>query len=417
MRTLALDLETYSSVNLVKAGAYKYASSPDFEILLLAYAFDDEAINLVDIASGEEIPTEVIDALFDESIIKVAFNSGFERTCIASFLNMELKPTSWQCTAVQSAILGLPLSLQGVGEVLGLASQKMKEGKDLIKYFCVPCKATKTNGGRTRNMPSDHPEKWELFKKYCIRDVEVERAIREKLKKFPTPEKEQELYILDQEINDRGLRVDMDLVDKAIFCDRQFTVAATEKAYEVTGLENPNSVSQLKTWLKEQGVEVDSLSKKNVEELVGQTEGEVEEALKLRLLMAKTSVKKYEAIERAVCPDGRVHGLFQFYGANRTGRFAGRLVQFQNMPQNHIKDLELARTLVKEGCLEDIELLFGNVPKLLSELIRTAFIPNEGSRFIVADFSAIEARVIAWLANEKWRMEVFRTHGKIYGGC
>jgi len=311
-------------------------------------------------------------------------------------------------------MLGLPLHLEGVAKVLRLGVQKMAEGKPLIRYFCIPCKPTAANGGRTRNLPSDAPDKWELFKQYNIRDVEVELEIRKKIKDYPIPESEQALYELDQRINDRGFRADMDFVMQAISCDKQFTVAATERAYELTGLENPNSVSQLKDWLSDRGVEVESLSKKNVKELVSETEGEVEEALKLRLLMAKTSVRKYEAVERAVCSDGRVHGLFQFYGANRTGRFAGRLVQVQNLPQNHLVDLKLARDLVKEGRFDDLQMLFGNTPGVLSELIRTAFIPKEGHRFIVADFSAIEARVLSWLAGEKWRLEVFQSHGKIY---
>jgi DNA polymerase len=311
-------------------------------------------------------------------------------------------------------MLGLPLHLEGVAKVLRLGVQKMAEGKPLIRYFCIPCKPTAANGGRTRNLPSDAPDKWELFKQYNIRDVEVELEIRKKIKDYPIPESEQALYELDQRINDRGFRADMDFVMQAISCDKQFTVAATERAYELTGLENPNSVSQLKDWLSDRGVEVESLSKKNVKELVSETEGEVEEALKLRLLMAKTSVRKYEAIERAVCSDGRVHGLFQFYGANRTGRFAGRLVQVQNLPQNHLVDLKLARDLVKEGRFDDLQMLFGNTPGVLSELIRTAFIPKEDHRFIVADFSAIEARVLSWLAGEKWRLEVFQSHGKIY---
>jgi DNA polymerase len=311
-------------------------------------------------------------------------------------------------------MLGLPLHLEGVAKVLRLGVQKMAEGKPLIRYFCIPCKPTAANGGRTRNMPSDAPDKWELFKQYNIRDVEVELEIRKKIKDYPIPESEQALYELDQRINDRGFRADMDFVMQAISCDKQFTVSATERAYELTGLENPNSVSQLKDWLSDRGVEVESLSKKNVKELVSETEGEVEEALKLRLLMAKTSVRKYEAIERAVCSNGRVHGLFQFYGANRTGRFAGRLVQVQNLPQNHLVDLKLARDLVKEGRFDDLQMLFGNTPGVLSELIRTAFIPKEGHRFIVADFSAIEARVLSWLAKEKWRLEVFQSHGKIY---
>jgi DNA polymerase len=420
MHVISIDIETFSDIDLGKCGVYRYAESPSFDILLFSYSMDDGQIKLIDLASGEKLPEEIINALMDESIIKTAFNANFERVCLMKYLcrvlgkEVYLDPSSWRCSEVQAAMLGLPLHLEGVAQVLQLEEQKMSEGKALIRYFCMPCKPTAANGGRTRNLPSDAPEKWEQFKAYNIRDVEVELAIRKKLEKYPIPEAEHDLYILDQKINDRGFQADMNFVMQAITCDRQFSVAATEKAYELTGLENPNSVAQLKDWLVGRGVEVESLSKKNVQELVGETEGEVKEALKLRLLMAKTSVRKYEALERAVCSDGRVHGLLQFYGANRTGRWAGRLVQVQNLPQNHLEDLKLARDLVKEGRFEDIELLFGNTPGVLSELIRTAFVPKEGHRFIVADFSAIEARVISWLAGEKWRLEVFASHGKIY---
>jgi DNA polymerase len=420
MHVISIDIETFSDIDLGKCGVYRYAESPSFDILLFSYSMDDGQIKPIDLAGGEKLPEEIINALMDESIIKTAFNANFERVCLMKYLcrvlgkEVYLDPSSWRCSEVQAAMLGLPLHLEGVAQVLQLEEQKMSEGKALIRYFCMPCKPTVANGGRTRNLPSDAPEKWEQFKAYNIRDVEVELAIRKKLEKYPIPEAEHDLYILDQKINDRGFQADMNFVMQAITCDRQFSVAATEKAYELTGLENPNSVAQLKDWLVGRGVEVENLSKKNVQELVGETEGEVKEALKLRLLMAKTSVRKYEALERAVCSDGRVHGLLQFYGANRTGRWAGRLVQVQNLPQNHLEDLKLARDLVKEGRFEDIELLFGNTPGVLSELIRTAFVPKEGHRFIVADFSAIEARVISWLAGEKWRLEVFASHGKIY---
>jgi DNA polymerase len=420
MHVISIDIETFSDIDLGKCGVYRYAESPSFDILLFSYSIDDGQIKLIDLASGEILPEEIINALMDESIIKTAFNANFERVCLMKYLcrilgkEVYLDPSSWRCSEVQAAMLGLPLHLEGVAQVLQLEEQKMSEGKALIRYFCMPCKPTAANGGRTRNLPSDAPEKWEQFKAYNIRDVEVELAIRKKLEKYPIPEAEHDLYVLDQKINDRGFQADMNFVMQAITCDRQFSVAATEKAYELTGLENPNSVAQLKDWLVSRGVEVESLSKKNVQELVGETKGEVKEALKLRLLMAKTSVRKYEALERAVCSDGRVHGLLQFYGANRTGRWAGRLVQVQNLPQNHLEDLKLARDLVKEGRFEDIELLFGNTPGVLSELIRTAFVPKEGHRFILADFSAIEARVISWLAGEKWRLEVFASHGKIY---
>jgi DNA polymerase len=420
MKTLSIDIETFSDIDLGKCGVYRYTDRPNFDILLFAYSIDEGPVQLIDLASGEELPEEIVEAILSEDIIKTAFNANFERVALMRYLSrkfdkeVHLNPSSWRCSEVQAAMLGLPLHLEGVAKVLRLGVQKMSEGKPLIRYFCIPCKPTAANGGRTRNLPKDAPDKWELFKQYNIRDVEVELEIRKKIKDYPIPESEQALYELDQRINDRGFRADMDFVMQAISCDKQFTVAATERAYELTGLENPNSVAQLKDWLSERGVEVESLSKKNVKELVSETEGEVEEALKLRLLMAKTSVRKYEAIERAVCSDGRVHGLFQFYGANRTGRFASRLVQVQNLPQNHLIDLKLARDLVKEGRFDDLQMLFGNTPGVLSELIRTAFIPKEGHRFIVADFSAIEARVLSWLAGEKWRIEVFKSHGKIY---
>ena len=420
MKTISIDIETFSDIDLGKCGVYHYTDSPNFDILLFAYSIDGGSVELIDLASGEELSEALIKVIMDDSILKSAFNSNFERICLAHYISRLLKkpiilnPVSWRCSMTQAALLGLPLSLESVGRVLGLGQQKMPEGKALIRYFCMPCKATAASGQRTRNLPSDAKEKWETFKKYNIRDVEVELAICKKLEVYPIPDTEQAFYVLDQKINDRGLRVNMNLVKAAISCNRQFTVAATERAYALTGLENPNSVSQLKTWLIERGVEVESLSKKAVSELVEETEGEVEEALKLRLLMAKTSVKKYEAIERAVCSDGRVHGLFQFYGANRTGRWSGRLVQFQNLPQNHLKDLKLAKDLVEEGRFDDVELLFGNTPSILSELIRTAFIPKENHRFIVADFSAIEARVISHLAIETWRIKVFESHGKIY---
>lgn len=414
MRTLAIDIETFSDVDLQKSGVYAYTASPHFEILLFAYAFDEDEVEIVDLASGEDLPSEIVAAIIDESIIKTAFNAQFERTCLSKHLDQTLSPTSWQCTAVQSASLGLPLSLEGVAQVLGLTEQKMKEGKDLIRYFSIPCKATKTNGQRTRNYPHHAVDKWEIFKNYCRRDVEVERAIRKKIEKYPVSDSEQKVYILDQQINDRGVLVDMELVRNAMECDRLHKEETFTQAQELTGLENPNSVTQLKEWLLENGVEVDSLSKKAVTDLVKESDGEVERLLNLRLQLAKTSVKKYEAIERAVCPDKRVRGLLQFYGANRTGRWAGRLVQVQNLPQNHLKDLTLARNLVRNGNFSTLEILFESVPHVLSELIRTAFIPKPNHQFLVADFSAIEARVIAWLAGEKWRMEVFATHGKIY---
>ena len=411
---LSMDIECFSDVDLIKCGVYAYADSPAFEILLFAYSFDGGETQIIDLAQGEKFPAEVEDAIFDVSVTKTAYNANFERTCLSKYFGRYIPPESWHCSAVQAAMLALPRSLEDVGRVLGLDEQKMKEGKELIRYFCVPCKPTKANGGRTRNLPCHAPEKWELFKTYCKRDVDVEKSIRRKLHNFPIPESEMELYRLDQRINDRGVLVDMGLVEQAIACERLHKEIVTKRAYELTGLENPNSVAQLKGWLGDKGMEAESLSKKAVADMIAETDGEVEELLRLRLLMAKTSVKKYEAMERSVCSDGRVHGLLQFYGANRTGRFAGRLVQIQNLPKNYIPDLELARELVKQGRFEDIELLYDSTPNVLSELIRTAFIPKPGCRFVVADFSAIEARVLAWLSGEQWRLDVFTSHGKIY---
>ena len=413
-RILEADIESFSDVDLVKCGVYAYADSPAFEILLFAYSFDGGETQIIDLAQGEKLPAEVEDAIFDVSVTKTAYNANFERTCLSKYFGRYIPPESWHCSAVQAAMLALPRSLEDVGRVLGLDEQKMKEGKELIRYFCVPCKPTKANGGRTRNLPCHAPEKWELFKTYCKRDVDVEKSIRRKLHNFPIPESEMELYRLDQRINDRGVLVDMGLVEQAIACERLHKEVVTKRAYELTGLENPNSVAQLKGWLGDMGMEAESLSKKAVAEMIAETDGEVEELLRLRLLMAKTSVKKYEAMERSVCSDGRVHGLLQFYGANRTGRFAGRLVQIQNLPQNHLPDLELARELVKQGRFEDIELLYDSTPNVLSELIRTAFIPKQGCRFVVADFSAIEARVMGWLSGEEWVLDVFRGDGKLY---
>lgn len=414
MDTLAIDIETYSDVSLPDCGVHRYAASEQFEILLFAYSLNDEPTRIIDLASGQTMPDEIMECLMDDSVVKTAFNAAFERNCINRFFGLSLKPEGWRCTAVQASMLSLPLSLEGVGGALNLDKKKMSEGKDLIRYFCMPCKPTKANGGRTRNLPSDAPEKWELFKTYCIRDVDVEKQIRSKLAKFPIPDREQELYCMDQRINDRGIMVDRELISHAVACDLLYKEAASKRAYEISGLENPNSVSQLKDWLNEKGIEVDSLAKAAVEELVEKTEGEVSEMMKLRLSMSKTSVKKYEAMERSVCPDGRVHGLLQFYGANRTGRWAGRLVQIHNLPQNHMEDLELARSIVKEGRYDLVELLYDSTPEVLSELIRTAFVAKPGCRFIVSDFSAIEARVMGYLAGEGWVMEEFRGAGKIY---
>ena len=411
---MGLDLETYSSAPLPRCGVYRYCDAPDFEILLFSYAFDDEPVKTVDLASGETLPKEVITALEDPDIIKVAYNAQFERVCLSRYLGHWLDPHQWRCTMVMAAYLTLPGRLADAAVALGTTEKKMEEGKDLIRYFSVPCKPTKTNGGRTRNLPADAPEKWAVYKQYNVQDVETERAIRKALEKYPLPEQEWELYALDQQINDRGVRVDKKLVKNAIAVDAVFAQAAYQRAKELTGLENPGSVNQLKAWLADQDMPMESLARKIVQEKAAQTDGIVAELLNLRLELSKTSVKKYEAMARCVCRDGRVHGLLQFYGANRTGRWAGRLVQAQNLPQNHLPDLDLAREIVKTGDEELLDTLYASVPGTLSELIRTAFIPKDGCRFLVSDFSAIEARVLAWFANEEWVLEEFRGKGKIY---
>ena len=411
---MGIDVETYSSAPLPKCGVYRYCDAPDFEILLFSYAFDDEPVQTIDLASGETLPKEAISALEDPDIIKVAYNAQFERVCLSRYLGHWLDPHQWRCTMVMAAYLTLPGRLADAAVALGTTEKKMEEGKDLIRYFSVPCKPTKTNGGRTRNLPADAPEKWAVYRQYNAQDVEVERAIRKALEKYPLPEQEWELYALDQQINDRGVRVDKKFVKKAIAVDAVFSQAAYQRAKELTGLENPGSVNQLKAWLADQDIPMESLARKIVQEKAAQTDGIVAELLNLRLELSKTSVKKYEAMARCVCRDGRVHGLLQFYGANRTGRWAGRLVQAQNLPQNHLPDLDLAREIVKTGDEELLDTLFASVPGTLSELIRTAFIPKDGCRFLVADFSAIEARVLAWLANEEWVLEEFRGKGKIY---
>lgn len=414
MQKLSIDIETYSDVDLIKCGVYKYADSPNFEILLFAYSVDDGEVEIIDLANGEQLPVEIVDALKSNSVIKTAYNAQFERVCLSKHLGEILNPESWHCTAVQAAELSLPASLADVGSVLGLERQKMTEGKELIKYFCVPCKPTKSNGNRTRNLPCHDADKWDKLKKYCVRDVEVECAIAQKLKNYPLSSSEHDLYVLDQKINDRGVLVDLQLANEAIKMNNLQTAAATEQAYSLTGLENPNSVAQLKEWLSENGVEIDSLSKKAVAALADETDGDVQEMLKLRLLMAKTSVKKYEAVARSVCHDSRVRGLLRFYGANRTGRWSGQIFQAQNLPKNFISDLTLARNIVKSGDFELLDMLFGNVPNVLSELIRTVLIPKPNHRFIVADFSAIEARVLSWLAGETWRIDTFKNGGDIY---
>lgn len=411
---MGLDLETYSSAPLPRCGMYRYCDAPDFEILLFSYAFDDEPIQTIDLASGDVLPQEVISVLEDPSIIKFAYNAQFERVCLSRYLGHWLDPHQWRCTMVMAAYLTLPGRLADAAVALGTTEKKMEEGKDLIRYFSAPCKPTKTNGGRTRNLPTDAPEKWAVYRQYNAQDVETERAIRKALEKYPLPEQEWELYALDQQINDRGVRVDKKLVKNAIAVDAVFAQAAYQRAKELTGLENPGSVNQLKAWLADQDMPMESLARKIVQEKAAQTNGIVAELLNLRLELSKTSVKKYEAMARCVCRDGRVHGLLQFYGANRTGRWAGRLVQAQNLPQNHLPDLDLAREIVKTGDEELLDTLFASVPGTLSELIRTAFIPRDECRFLVADFSAIEARVLAWLANEEWVLDEFRGKGKIY---
>ncbi len=415
MKILSIDIETYSSVDLVKHGVYHYCESEDFEILLLAFAVDEEEIQIVDLASGEEMPDEVLHTLVDPAVIKTAYNANFERTCLSKYFQLSMSPEQWRCSFVHALMLGLPGHLDGVAKCLKLNEQKMKEGKALIRYFSIPCKATKVNGGRTRNLPEHDVEKWTSFKEYCKQDVEVERQIRKKLEAFPIPPAEQKLWELDQNINDQGVQVDAELVIHAIQADITFQENLFNEAVGLTGLDNPNSPAQLKSWLLKQGVEVWSLAKKNVETLMGEVEhSDVRRLLELRQAMSKTSVKKYEAMERSMCHDQRIRGLLQFYGANRTGRWAGRLVQIHNLPRNSMTDLDIARDLLKSGNYEALEILFDSVSDVLSQLIRTAFIPSKGHRFIVADFSAIEARVIAWLAGERWRMEVFQSHGKIY---
>lgn len=434
MKTISIDIETYSDVDLGKCGVYRYSESPDSEILLFGYSVDGGPVQVIDLASGESIPEEILDALTDDTVVKWAFNANFERVCLSRYLRdlgrsldpfhdnhpltLEparfLNPEGWRCSMVWAATMGLPLSLKGVGAVLQLADQKMDEGKALIKYFSVPCAPTKANGGRTRNLPSDDPGKWATFKKYNQRDVEVEMLIQRKLRNFPVPDFVWDEYHIDQEINDRGVRIDMDLVEKAIDMDTRSRSELTEKMQAITNLENPNSVQQMKQWLSDNGMEVDSLGKKAVTALLKTAPSELTEVLELRQQLAKSSVKKYQTMQRAVCSDSRARGMFMFYGANRTGRWAGRLIQLQNLPQNHLPDLDAARALVKSGDYEAVKMIYEDVPDTLSQLIRTAFIPKEGCRFYVADFSAIEARVIAWYAGEKWKADAFANGEDIY---
>lgn len=436
MKELSIDLETYSDIDISKCGAYKYAESDNFEILLFGVSVDGSPVKVYDLACGDTVPEEILAALSDENITKWAFNASFERICLSNWLKRHhpkhfygysipedpaskyLDPSSWKCTMIWSAYMGLPLSLEGVGAVLKLQDQKLKEGKDLIRYFCTPCKPTKSNGGRTRNLPQHDSEKWIRFKEYNRRDVEVEMAIKKRLAKYPVPDFLWDEYHLDQEINDRGIMLDMQVVENAITFDEKSKSELMLSMQNITNLDNPNSVVQMKQWLSDQGVEMDSLGKKDVAQFVknsdGNANGNITEALKLRLQLAKSSVKKYQAMQNAVCKDGRAHGMFQFYGANRSGRWAGRLIQLQNLPQNHMNDLAEARSIVKSGDYDTLQLLYDDIPDTLSQLIRTAFVPRPGYKFIVSDFSAIEARVLAYLAGETWRSKVFAEGKDIY---
>ncbi|HOI24197.1 MAG TPA: DNA polymerase [Caldisericia bacterium] len=436
MKTLSIDIETYSGYDLSKCGVYKYAESPDFEILLFGYSVDDGDVQVIDLAAGEHLPPEILNALTDDDVQKWAFNANFERVCLSRYISdmdisldpfadnhhsaeilgkaKYLNPISWRCAMIWSAYMGLPLSLEGAGAVLGLEKQKLTEGKDLIRYFCSPCKPTATNGQRMRNRPEHAPDKWEAFKAYNRRDVETELSIQERLAKFPVPDTVWAEYTHDQEINDRGVALDMALVRNAIKADTRSRTELTRLMKELTDLDNPNSLQQMKQWLADNGMETDSLRKKAVAELLKDAPEPLGKVLSLRQQLAKSSIKKYQTMKNAVCADGRARGMFQFYGANRTGRWAGRLIQMQNLPQNHLIDLEDARWLVHDGDFAALELLYDNIPDVLSQLIRTAFVPKDGYKLIVADFSAIEARVIAWLAGERWRNDVFATHGKIY---
>lgn len=432
MKEMSIDLETYSDVNITKCGAYKYAESDEFEILLFGVSVDGGPVVVYDLACGDSIPDEILAALSDENVTKWAFNASFERVCLSYWLKKHrpeyftgysipedpasqyLNPASWKCSMIWSAYMGLPLSLEGVGAVLKLQDQKLKEGKDLIRYFCTPCKPTKANGGRTRNLPEHDPEKWEIFKKYNQRDVEVEMAIQKRLSKYPVPEFIWDEYHLDQEINDRGIMLDMAVVENAIAFDEKSKSALMLQMQNLTGIDNPNSVAQMKEWLSDNGIEAESLGKKDVKNMIPETNGDIKEALTLRLQLAKSSVKKYQAMQNAVCKDGRAHGMFQFYGANRSGRWAGRLIQLQNLPQNHMNDLAEARAIVRSGDYDSMQLLYDDIPDALSQLIRTAFIARDGYKFIVSDFSAIEARVLAFLAGETWRSKVFAEGKDIY---
>jgi DNA polymerase len=432
MKSLSIDLETFSDVDLNKSGVYRYTESPAFEILLFGFARDNDPVTVLDLTAGDTVPEDVLDALTDETVTKWAFNASFERICLSAYLRKYyperfvtysipedsvrnyLDPASWRCSMIWSAYLGLPLSLKGVGEALDLEEQKMAEGKELLRYFCTPCKPTKANGGRTRNLPSDAPDKWEVFKKYNRRDVEVEMSIKKHLRNFPVPESVWEEYHIDQEINDRGILVDLEMAEQAIAIDSRSRASLTEKLKKLTGLSNPNSVVQMKDWLSAHGLKTDTLGKKAVASLLETAPDDLKEVLKLRQQIAKSSVKKYQAMQNAACRDHRARGMFQFYGANRSGRFSGRLIQLQNLPQNHMPDLAEARALVKNGDYDSLDLLYDSVPNVLSELIRTAFIPRPGMKFIVSDFSSIEARVLAYLSGEQHTMDSFARGEDIY---
>lgn len=432
IKTLSIDIETYSDVDLNKSGVYRYAESDNFDILLFGYSINGGSVIVIDLTAGEQVPENVLSAITEENVIKWAFNAAFERICLSYWLKRHypqyfesysipedsvcnyLNPESWRCSMIWAAYLGLPLSLAGAGAALGLEEQKMKEGKELIRYFCVPCKPTKSDGGRTRNMPSDDPEKWSTFKSYNKRDVEVEMSIQKRLHNYPVPESVWDEYHIDQEINDRGIMIDMAVVENAIAFDNRSKTELTLQLQQLTDLNNPNSVVQMKQWLSDNGLEMESLGKKVVAEQIKKAPNYLAEVLSLRQQLAKSSVKKYQAMETTICRDGRARGMFQFYGANRSGRWAGRHIQLQNLPQNHIPDLEQARSLVKSGDYEALEMLYEDVPDTLSQLIRTVFIAKPGYKFVVSDFSAIEARVLSYLADEKWRIDVFANNGDIY---
>ena len=414
MKRMNIDIETFSSSNLIECGVYRYAEEPTFEVLLFGVSIDGGPVRCYDLKRGEKLPADIINGLTDESVIKVAFNAQFERICLSQYLGEYLRPDSWRCTMVASLHLGLPGSLEAVGAVLGLEKQKMKEGRELIKYFCIPCKETKTNGRRTRNLPEHAPGRWDLFKEYNIRDVETEMAIADKISRFPVPDQVWDEYILDQYVNDAGVGIDMIFAEQAIRCDEELRDKYLARARVLTGLDNPNSPIQIKDWLSDHGLEMETLTKKDVREAIAKATDDVREVLELRQLTSKSSVKKYTAMKSCCCKDGRAHGLLQFVGAGRTGRWAGRLIQVQNLPRNEISDLEVARSLIRSGCFDAAELLYDSVPDVLSQLIRTAFIPADGCEFLVADYAQVESRYLSWMAGEQWRMDVFENDGDIY---